>query len=219
MRNDLVLQKIRRVAAASFENAVRLHEDSVLLLGEDRTPSSVHMSVLAIEELGKYFLYENVWYHNRVDRQWTIREMQDWLQTGYSHIRKQNWFLGQASGPILSKPLQRLIAGGKLEQIKQRATYVGIPRKGRVIDFGRRYTTPRTTSARLAQDLVTMVNDYLLDLSLGVRKGFYGLDIPQVDDWLANPATERHFAQLWPLRRPSTIKRLARLREHDDEER
>jgi len=207
------------MAAASFENAVRLHEDSVLLLGEDRIPSAVHMSVLAIEELGKYFLYEDVWYHNRVDRQWSIQEMQDWLQTGYSHVKKQNWFSGQASAPLLSKSLQRLIASGKLEQIKQRATYVGIPRRGRTVDFSHRYTTPQTTSKRLAQDLVTMVNDYLLDLSLGVRKGFYLLDIPQVDDWLADPATERRFMKLWPIRRPSTIRRLALLREHEDEDR
>ncbi|MBL7220213.1 MAG: AbiV family abortive infection protein [Phycisphaerae bacterium] len=54
------ISQIRRVATASFENAVRLHEDAILLFDEDRIPSALHTSALSIEETGKYFMHEHV---------------------------------------------------------------------------------------------------------------------------------------------------------------
>lgn len=52
------LRKVYRAAILSFENGVRLHEDAILLLTEGRDASALYMSALAIEEIGKYFLYE-----------------------------------------------------------------------------------------------------------------------------------------------------------------
>ena len=92
-----ILGKVRRVAKASFENAVRLHEDAILLFDEDRIPSALHTSVLSIEELGKYFLYEDVWWHNRTGPKWDEADIQKWLRGTYSHTAKQIWFAGQAS--------------------------------------------------------------------------------------------------------------------------
>jgi AbiV family abortive infection protein len=42
--------------ASIRDNAFRLHEDAVLLMSNRRYPSAVGLSVLAIEEVGKYLM-------------------------------------------------------------------------------------------------------------------------------------------------------------------
>jgi AbiV family abortive infection protein len=218
-KRESALLKIRRIATASFENAVRLHEDAILLFDEDRIPSALHTSALSIEEIGKYFMYEDVWWHNITGSKWTLQDMQQFLRSTYSHTSKQRWFASQADSPFISKPLLRVLQNGQLETIKQRATYVGLPRKRKNINFEKRMTNPSSTSRRHAEEYITMVNDYLVDLAVGIRKGCYGLDIPEIDDWLAKPEFEQHFRQLWPKMRPSTTKRVNKMLEFEDMER
>jgi len=214
-----VLRKIQRIANASFKNAVRLHEDAVLLFKNDRIPSALQMSALSMEEIGKYFMYEDVWWHNRTEGTWSIEDMQQFLRAAYAHASKQAWFASHVDSPFASKPLLRILQTGKLENIKQRATYVGMPRKGKDINFDKRLTSPRQTSRRRAEGFITMVNDYIIDLAVGVRKGYYTLDISEIDDWLAEPETERHFLGLWPLMGKATKKRLEVMRKRNDAER
>ncbi|MDO9542117.1 MAG: AbiV family abortive infection protein [Kiritimatiellia bacterium] len=76
-----MLLKIRRIATRSFENAVRLHEDAVFLFDRRRFPSALHSSILSIEELGKYFMYEDVWWHNSIGELWTQDGIQEFLWT------------------------------------------------------------------------------------------------------------------------------------------
>jgi len=218
-KRESVLRKIQRIAIASFENAMRLHEDAVLLFNRGRIPSALMMSALSMEEIGKYFMFEDVWWHNRIEGIWSIEDMQQFLRSGYSHTSKQRWFAGHVDSPFVSKQLIRILQTGELENIKQKATYVGMPRKGKNINFDKRLTSPRQTSRHRTEDFITMVNDYVIELAVGIRKGFYSLDIYEIDDWLAEPDTERHFLELWPLMREATKKRLERMRKHDDIER
>ncbi|MBI5870863.1 MAG: AbiV family abortive infection protein [Actinobacteria bacterium] len=218
-KRESALRKIKRVATASFENAVRLHEDAILLYGEDRIPSALHTSVLSIEEIGKYFMHEDVWWHNRTDSQRPVHEMQRFLRGAYSHTKKQKWFASHADSPFISKPLLRVLREGELEAIKQKATYVGLPRKGNNIDFEGRMMNPSRISKRCAESYITLVNDYLVDLSVGVRKGCYVLDIPEIDDWLAEPEFEQHFRELWPMMRISTKRRIDQMLKYNDIER
>ena len=218
-KRESVLRKIQRIAIASFENAVRLHEDAVLLFNRGRIPSALLMSALSMEEIGKYFMFEDVWWHNRIEGIWSIEDMQQFLRGGYSHTSKQSWFASHVDSPFVSKQLIRILQTGELENIKQKATYVGMPRKGKNINFDKRLTSPKQTSRHRTEDSITMVNDYIIELAVGIRKGFYSLDIYEIDDWLAEPETERHFLELWPLMREATKKRLERMRKHDDIER
>jgi AbiV family abortive infection protein len=220
-KRESVLRKIQRIATASFRNAVRLHEDAVLLFKNNRIPSALQMSALSMEEIGKYFMYEDVWWHNRTGETWSIEDMQQFLRGVYSHTSKQSWFASQVHyGPFfVSKPLLRVLETGELENIKQRATYVGMPRKGKNINFDKRLTSPKRTSRRRAEDFITMVNDYIIELAVGTRKGFYIPDISEIDNWFAELETERHFLDLWPLMRKATKKRLERMGKYDDLER
>jgi len=64
-----------------------------------------------------------------------------------------------------------------------------------------------------------MVNDYLVDLAVGVRKGCYVLDFPEIDDWLAEPELEQHFRELWPHMRATAKIRIDHMRKYEDAER
>ncbi len=216
---NLILRKVRSVAKASFRNAVRLHEDAVLLYKEDRIPSSFYTSVLSIEEIGKYFMHEEVLWHNRTSEHWPLQDIQEFLRGTYSHVQKQGWFAHQAGYPFSTNPLLKLLDKGRLEQLKQKATYVGLPRQGKNIDFNGRLNTPFRTSKKRTESQITFVNDFVLELALGIRKGTMGLDIPEIDDWLAEESTEEHFVNLWPKRQRSTQKVLTSLRKLEDLER
>ena len=216
---NLILRKVRRVAKSSFRNAVRLHEDAVLLYNEDRIPSSFHTSVLSIEEIGKYFMHEDVLWHNRTNEHWPLQEIQKILRETYSHVQKQGWFAHLAGYPFATNSLLRLLAKGQLEQLKQKATYVGLPRQGKNIDFNGRLSTPFRTSKKRTASQITFVNDFILELALGIRKGTMSLDIPEIDDWLAQESTEAHFVNLWPKMQRSTQKVLTSLRKLEDLER
>jgi len=78
-KRESVLRKIQRIANASFKNAVRLHEDAVLLFNRGSIPSALLMSALSMEEIGKYFMFESVWWHNRIDGIWLIEDMQSFF--------------------------------------------------------------------------------------------------------------------------------------------
>lgn len=209
------------MATASFENAVRFHKDAVLMFEENRIPSALLMSALSVEEIGKYFMLEDVWWHNLFDSKWTIQEMQQFLRGAYSHMSKQRWFAGQTlHNEFISKDLLKILLNGELEIIKQKATYVGIPRKGQHIDFDKHLSSPFRTSKRRTEDLITMVNDFFIDLAVGIRKRVYHLDIPEIDNWLAEQEFEQQLVKLWPKMRYATKKRIARMRElEEDKER
>jgi AbiV family abortive infection protein len=213
-KRESVLRKIRRIAVASFQNAVRLHEDAILLFKNERIPSALQMSALSIEEIGKYFMFEDAWW--RRTQGMSIQDMQQFLRGVYSHTSKQRWFASQVDTSFVSKPLLRILQTGKLENIKQKATYVGMLRKGKNINFDKRLASPKQTSRRRAEDFITMVNDYIIELAVGIRKGYYSLDIPEIENWLTELETERDFLELWPLMRKATKKHLERMRKYDD---
>jgi AbiV family abortive infection protein len=217
---QLILDKLPRLATASFMNAIRLHEDAILLFKEDRIPSALHTSILSIEEIGKYDMYEHLWYHSRVDS-WigTIEELQKFMLDSYSHTSKQKWFIADNDEPYFSKPFLRILKNSNLEQIKQKATYVGLPRKGKNIDFRKRMTSPLRTSKITTEKLITLVNDYIVVMSVGIRKSVYMLDIPEIDDWLAQKEVEDHFVDLWPIMQPSAKRFVDRMRRYKDAER
>lgn len=212
-----ILAKLQRMATLSFENAVRLHEDAILLFEEDRIPSALHTSALSIEELGKYFLIEEIIFQSIGGVEYTECQIQDFMRQSYYHIAKQKWFARQANDFFVSKPLVRILQKGELEEIKQKATYVGFPRKRKNIDFHKRVITPFRTSKKRAEDFITAVNDYLIVLAVGTRKGVYWIVITKIDDCLAEEQFEKHFCDLWPVMRPSTKLHLDKLRRYDDE--
>lgn len=218
-RANSILNKLQRMATLAFKNAIRLHEDAVLLFEKNRIPSSLHTSVLSIEELGKYYLIEEFIFQSIGGVEWKEEQLQEWLQQSFSHVAKQRWFARRADHSFVSQTLVRILRSGELEIIKQKATYVGFPRKKRGIDFDKRIRTPFRSSRKRTIDFLTAVNDYLIVLSLVIRKGV-GMGefaVPEIDDWLAEQSFERHLRELWPYMRPSTKRHIAKLEKLEDD--
>lgn len=218
-RVNSILNKLQRMASLAFKNAVRLHEDAILLFEEDRIFSSLHTSALSIEELGKYYLNEEILFQSIGGSVYTEEELQECLQQSFSHVAKQRWFARRADHTFVSQTLVRILRSGELEVIKQKATYVGFPRKKRRIDFDKRVRTPFRSSRKRTMDFITAVNDYLIALSLGTRKGVYmgEFAVPEIDDWLAEQSFEQHFRELWPHMRTSTKRHIAELEKLEDD--
>jgi len=206
-----LLNKIYRAAILSFENAVRLHEDAVLLYLEDRVPSALHTSILSIEELGKYYIYEDICFHNSVGEKWPEKDIRSFLKGIYSHRAKQMFFAHVADRSVITTPLIKLILDGHLEEIKQKSTYVGFPRRRNEIDFSQRVCTPSKTSKKLTKKYITLVNDFFIELAAGTRNDVFILDIPEIQDWLTDEEFEKHFRDIWPHMSLSTKRFLKKI--------
>jgi len=211
-------KKLKRMATLAFKNAVRLHEDAILLFEKDRIPSSLHTSALSIEEFGKYYLIEEFLFQSIGGVEYTEEELQEWLQMSFSHVAKQRWF-ARRDHFCVSQTLVRILRSGDLEVIKQIATYVGFPRKKRGIDFSKRIRTPFRTSRKRTMDFLTAVNDCLIVMSLGTRKGVCmgEFAVPEIDDLLAEQSFELHFRELWPHMRPSTKRHITKIENLEDD--
>lgn len=88
------VEKAARTSAAAFENAVRLHRDSVLLVENARYPSAFTLSVTAAEEIGKTFLLEEFVYATNVGQSLPTQSG-NILRDIVSHRWKQVWFAKQ----------------------------------------------------------------------------------------------------------------------------
>jgi AbiV family abortive infection protein len=217
MNTRQIIDKFRRLGALAFDNAVRLHEDAILLFDENRIPSALHTEILSVEEIGKSFLNEHYVFHAVDDYEISDEEL-DWhSQHSFSHRAKQQWFARHAEFDV-SRRLMRLLRNGDLERIKQDATYVGFPRKGKRADLTKRVRTPFRTSRRTTEQLITEVNDFLVTLALGTRKGLYILDIPEIHDWISQPQFEAHLRRAWPRMRKSVARRIRAIERLDDQE-
>jgi AbiV family abortive infection protein len=214
--SDRLFGKMSRAASASFLNAVRLHDDAILLYDNGRVPSALHASVLSIEELGKFMIYEDMYWHNRIEGEWEEKQIQASLKSTYSHKTKQKWFAGQGFEQQVAKPLLRIFQSGLLDEVKQRATYVGFPRDRSRVHYEKRLQTPFGTSKKLTEEYITVVNDFLITMALGTRKGAYVVDIPQVASSLMEPSFELHLSEAWPRTRPSTARWLKKHRKLDE---
>ncbi len=138
----------------------------------------------------------------------SIEQLQEDILDSYSHTIKQRWFINENRDDerFISKSFLRIIKDVNLEQIKQQATYVGLLRKGKNIDFKKRMTSPFRTSKKTTEKLITLVNDYIVIMAVGIRKGTFMLDVPEIDSWLAQKKVEDHFVKLWPIMQPSAKK-------------
>ena len=62
------INKFDRLAGICFENSLRLHFDSIKLFKSHSYASSLALSILAMEELAKAHLVENLVWHAIVDK-------------------------------------------------------------------------------------------------------------------------------------------------------
>ncbi|MCG2711552.1 MAG: AbiV family abortive infection protein [Elusimicrobia bacterium] len=146
------LKKIERILFLSLKNAVRLHSDSILLFRYKKYPSAYFLSIIALEEIGKYFLLDDFLWHSRVDGRMELRWEKKFIDLIFMHRCKQNKFVrnlefyGEAD------------YNADFEKRKQNALYVGLPKR----NIGGKIINPIMLKAGSAKRQITYLNDRLI---------------------------------------------------------
>jgi AbiV family abortive infection protein len=158
--------------------------------------SALALSVLAVEEIGKFCIVDNVVFQSVLNGPWTADEQAEWLRAMFDHRVKQSQFGGMAER-ILAKDVLSRIWGGGLERDKQRGVYVSLPRRGKGVDMGGRLSAPRHVGRVKAEQQITMVSDCLITMCVGCSSDVYLFDVDDVQEGLTLELARRLVRQ-WP---------------------
>lgn len=185
MREKLSIYKFKKIATESFRNGLRLHFDSILLFNNESYPSSYQLSVLALEEFSKSQWVEHYYYSSITNNGFPDKEFeQKWLNLLYFHPRKQRAFFGWGISREYNEKFIESIENGEMEMKKQKATYVGLEKNRKKINVNSRVSLPSQIKSKDAKQMISLLNDYLIDSC--DKKSFYEVhfDIEEKDELL-----------------------------------
>jgi AbiV family abortive infection protein len=177
------LEKIENMEKMAFHNALRLHNDSIILYNNRSFPSSFQLSVLSQEEFGKVHMLDDFIWHSYIDGRMGEHYETQWLGMTYNHLSKQNNFIRNAD-LILKKKFIHDVYSGKLEMAKQNATYVGLKRVKGKVQLKSRIHSPFAITKEKAKRQITSVNDHLLHLTLGTITETFSIDCEPINEIL-----------------------------------
>lgn len=212
-KQGVSLRKMCKVIGCAFENALRLHFDSILLFDNDSYPSAYFLSILALEELGKVTMLDNFVWHSRIDGRRNAKDEQESIDGIFQHQIKQRVFANDAEWFVPKKLLEDF-RDGKIEVMKQNAVYVGLTRKNRKSDLNGKVISPYDVGLLKARRQITVVNDFLLDLTLGTLKEVYCIDTEEVESML-NEELLAELTERWAFKghvANNRVKQLASVR-------
>ena len=212
------LRKIDRLGILAWQNAMRLHEDSILLFRNQRLASAYALSVLVLEEFGKFLMVEKFLWHSRIDGRASAEDEEEFIKVTFNHRRKQSAFAWYVDGPY-PRPLVRNILDGATEKSKQDAFYVGLPRRGRQVQLRAKICNPEHVTESRVRKQVTLVNDFAVLFALDILKGQLAVGI--YDDLRDHGITHDLVVKLsrdWPDMKASERRRFEELLALPDEE-
>ncbi len=214
------IKKIEKLTGVIFKNAIRLHIDSIYLFFKKSLSSAFQLSILSQEEIGKTLFLEEVVYQARPNHDDEIDEPEYEKMINnifLSHTRKQQWFSSRAAEDMRfffkNKKFPKFVQeinNGILEIKKQNATYVGLNKKGNVIDWKSRIIIPKITEKETKKH-ISRVNDFIVNLAEGCRRGTHSVDTDSVDAILT-VRLARELEQLWPYKSLFKARELINIR-------
>lgn len=165
MKSGLSKYKFKKIAKESLINALRLHEDSILLFKHSSFPSAFQMSVLALEEFAKAKWVDHYYYTSATNDGFPdIDFEQEWLKLLYYHPEKQFAFIGRELFEYSPK-FVKFIKKRKLELKKQQSIYVGLERVKGTIDTDSRVSIPaKKIKEKDAKQLISLVNHEFIEV-------------------------------------------------------
>ncbi len=89
-------RKIARMSILCYKNALRLHWDSIFLYKRKSYPSANALSIIAIEEMGKYETLSHALFYGYFEGRNDEAFVADFLSNTYDHRIKQRIFLNQS---------------------------------------------------------------------------------------------------------------------------
>ena len=125
--------KIEKFQLLTFQNSIRLYFDAIKLFRLKSYPSAYYLSTIALEELGKTVMIDNLLWYAFTERHETAL-LQKYLETMYLHKSKQIHSV-RDEFPKYRKLLEK-IEEGQIDIEKQNSLYVGLTKrsiKGKIL--------------------------------------------------------------------------------------
>lgn len=208
-KKTINLNKIVKMEKLSFKNALRLHYDSISLFKNKSYPSAYFLSTLALEELGKAYMFEDFIFHYREDTIKNENLDKKFLGLIYSHTYKQRFFAGEYIW-YLPKEFVKKICNGKLETLKQNSVYVGLPKIKGKINLKGKINSPFGITKKKAQKQIALMHYYFLDMILGTVKEVYTLEIEDSKD-IFTKTTVSKLKKIWKIKSHKAKLRISKL--------
>jgi AbiV family abortive infection protein len=178
MPDQLSKYKFKKIATEALFNGLRLHFDSILLFRNGSYPTSLQISIIAIEEIAKAEWVEHYYYSSVTNEGFPDKEFeQRWLRLLYFHPEKQYAFLGRNLFEFHPNFVE-FVQKGQLEIQKQRATYVGLEKQKRKIDVNSKISLPRRVGKLEARRIISLLNDVLIEICeiKKFQENYYGIE-------------------------------------------
>lgn len=177
----IALDDLSKMAILSFKNGLRLHFDSFILFENKSFPSSVLLSILSMEEFGKYFSLSSYVFYSEINDSRDIDFEKEYLSRLYKHPFKQRMLFARdgfkVSSECFHKASQRYY-----EDLKQQSVYVGYKRiKGELL-YEKGINNPDSINITKAKEQLVFLNDLLIDFARKRLNGVIELDEPEVSD-------------------------------------
>jgi AbiV family abortive infection protein len=164
LKLKLSRRKLNALQYACFQNALRLHFDSVLLVKGRSYASAFAISVIASEEFGKAFAIEEVVFQADMNKGEFHNEDLKFVNALLSdHKLKQRWFLRSFFDTFTPNAVSKRYQ--TIQIAKNNAMYAGV-RKG-----NHQIVRPFLISASKAKQQIRTVNNALIDSVEGTLDG------------------------------------------------
>jgi len=181
----ITLNKLSNIAVLSFKNGYRLHIDSINMYKLDSFPTATYLSIIAMEEFGKYFSLSSYVFYSRVSKNRDLKFEDNYLKGLYSHVFKQRNFFGGHS-TVYSEELYNIAASRWFENLKQQSLYANFRRDKGEILYGRPYTNPLDIGSTKAKKQINMVNRIVIKMINDYHRGNIEMDEEEVNNILSN---------------------------------
>lgn len=178
------LKRLTRMAILSFKNGYRLHLDSLQLLKHGSFPSATMLSVLAMEEFGKYFSLSSYVFYTETNNNRDLKYEDAYLMELYSHPFKQQMCFSR-DGFLPSDQLFRRASNREFEDLKQSSLYVGFKRSKGAICYEKPISNPMNIGKRIASKQIRFLNKLLIDMAKNHLDELIEMDEDEVNEMLS----------------------------------
>ena len=143
-------RKIVRMSILCYKNALRLHSDSIFLYKLRSYPSANALSIIAIEEMGKYETLARALFYGYFEGGNDESFVADFLSNTYDHRMKQRIFLNQSWHDVMSADM-KMLKKKKLDIDTLHKTFMGKPAEPNIDDpeFGKYFPNMKRFYQRL----------------------------------------------------------------------
>lgn len=205
------LKKIAKISELSFVNSLRLHLDSIKLFNNGSYPSALFLSVLAQEEVGKFYLLDDFVWHSTVNGRYDAKIEKEIISQILNHSIKQKFFVMQGGLFVdyhsFPKKFIKEVMSNNLEIDKQNSVYVGLSKgKGGLI-LGGKIKNPMSITKERSSKQITIISDYFIDYLVGIRAGNYTCDNENLERIIKSKKLLTKLELAWSLRGKRFAKR------------